>query len=115
MSNNEVTRNKLSFEKRAKYFKKRVGEFFTSYKNESGGEDCIEVCLIREGRRAVIMAEEEINRQKADNVKLKEESEEKCKQLAERIKLEFYYEFDELIPSIMADKIDNILNELIGE
>ena len=37
------------------------------------------------------------------------------KEIAERIKLEFYYEFDELIPSIMADKIDNIVNELIGE
>lgn len=32
---------------------------------------------------------------------------------AERIKMEFYYEFDELIPSIMADKIDNISEEII--
>ena len=37
------------------------------------------------------------------------------KEFAERVKLEFYYEFDELIPSIMADKIDNLLKELIGE
>lgn len=32
---------------------------------------------------------------------------------AERIKMEFYYEFDELIPSIMADKIDSVSKEII--
>ena len=37
------------------------------------------------------------------------------KQFAERVKMEFYYHFDELIPSIMSDKIDKILKELIGE
>ena len=37
------------------------------------------------------------------------------KEFAERVKLEFYYEFDELIPSIMSDKIDNLLKELVGE
>lgn len=36
----------------------------------------------------------------------------KLNDFAERIKMEFYYEFDELIPSIMADKIDKILKEL---
>lgn len=35
------------------------------------------------------------------------------KELAELVKLEFYKEFDELIPSIMADKIDNLVKELI--
>ena len=34
------------------------------------------------------------------------------KELAELIKVEFYKEFDELIPSIMSDKIDNLLAEL---
>ena len=47
--------------------------------------------------------------------RLKTVKAEAYKEFAERIKLEFYYEFDELIPSIMADKIDNIVNELIGE
>jgi predicted nuclease with TOPRIM domain len=37
----------------------------------------------------------------------------KLKQFAERIKMEFYYQFDELIPSIMADKIDETLKEFI--
>lgn len=37
------------------------------------------------------------------------------REFAERVKLEFYYEFDELIPSIMSDRIDNLLKELVGE
>lgn len=37
------------------------------------------------------------------------------KELAELIKVEFYKEFDELIPSIMSDKIDKLLAELTDE
>ena len=33
------------------------------------------------------------------------------KEFAERVKTAFYYEFDELIPSIMADKIDELIEE----
>ena len=33
--------------------------------------------------------------------------------VAERIKMAFYYEFDELIPSTMADKIDEIVKEVL--
>ena len=35
------------------------------------------------------------------------------KMFSERIKQAFYYEFDELIPSIMADKINEIAEELL--
>lgn len=37
------------------------------------------------------------------------------KEFAEQIKTAFYAEFDELIPSIMADKIDEIYKEMVGE
>ena len=36
---------------------------------------------------------------------------ETAEKFAERVKMAFYYEFDELIPSIMADKIDEICKE----
>lgn len=50
------------------------------------------------------------------NVALREDKikSEALKQFAERVKMEFYYEFDEIIPSIMSDKIDKILKELQG-
>ena len=37
------------------------------------------------------------------------------KNFAEKIKLRFYYNFDELIPSIMSDEIDKILEETLEE
>lgn len=37
---------------------------------------------------------------------------EAIKEFAERVKMAFYYEFEELIPSIMADKIDNLVKEM---
>ena len=36
-------------------------------------------------------------------------------EFAERVKMAFYYEFDELIPSIMADKIDELVKEVCGD
>lgn len=37
---------------------------------------------------------------------------EAIKEFAKQVKMAFYYEFDELIPSIMADKIDNLVKEM---
>lgn len=40
---------------------------------------------------------------------------EALKEFAERVKMAFYYEFDELIPSIMSDKIDELVKEVCGD
>ena len=37
------------------------------------------------------------------------------KEFAERVKMAFYYEFDELIPSIMAERIDELVMEVCGD
>ena len=37
------------------------------------------------------------------------------KEFAESVKMAFYYEFDELIPAIMADKIDELVKEACGD
>lgn len=37
------------------------------------------------------------------------------KEFAESVKMAFYHEFEELIPSIMADKIDGIVKEICGD
>ena len=34
------------------------------------------------------------------------------REFAENVKMAFYYEFDEIIPSIMADKIDELVKEV---
>ncbi len=85
---------------------------------------------IKEQRAGIEVLEEENKLLIARNCELAEKGEkaittfvksqkrtkaEACKEFAERVKMEFYYEFDELIPSIMADKIDNLLKEMVGE
>lgn len=47
------------------------------------------------------------------NTKHKKEKANLIEVFSERIKQAFYYEFDELIPSIMADKINEIAEELL--
>lgn len=37
------------------------------------------------------------------------------KEFAESVKMAFYQEFEELIPSIMADKIDELVKEVCGD
>ena len=37
------------------------------------------------------------------------------KEFVESVKMAFYQEFDELIPSIMADKIDELVKEVCGD
>lgn len=65
MSDNEIKRE-ITFEEEFSCLEKDVKDFFGNYENQSGGEDCIEVCLIRSGYRAAKKAREEINRQKAE-------------------------------------------------
>ena len=36
-------------------------------------------------------------------------------EFAERVKMAFYYEFYEIIPSTMADKIDELVKEVCGD
>lgn len=38
---------------------------------------------------------------------------EAIKEFAEAVKMEFYREFDEIIPSIMADRIDSLVKEMM--
>lgn len=51
---------------------------------------------------------------KAD-IQTQKEKRELAEKLAERIKNEFYIQFDEIIPSIMADQIDKIVKEVLDE
>lgn len=56
---------------------------------------------------------EQCNKLNAENAVLRENRVKAVKDVAERIKTAFYCEFDELIPSIMADKIDEIVKEVL--
>lgn len=49
------------------------------------------------------------------DIQIQKEKKELAEKLAERIKNEFYIQFDEIIPSIMADRIDKIVKEVLDE
>ncbi len=49
------------------------------------------------------------------NVRVQDEKRRLVEKLAERIKNEFYIQFDEILPSIMADRIDEIVKEVLDE
>ena len=56
-----------------------------------------------------------IQRLKTENAELRQGKKAAVEDVAERIKMAFYYEFDELIPSRMADKIDELVKEVCGD
>ena len=49
------------------------------------------------------------------DIQIQKEKKELAEKLAERIKNEFYIQFDEIISSIMADRIDEIVKEVLNE
>jgi hypothetical protein len=61
---------------------------------------------------AVVLTEEEYERWQGQTLNIKKVRKETAEKFAERVKMAFYYHFDEIIPSIMADKIDEICKEI---
>lgn len=69
----------------------------------------------REVKTDAIMQKNRADMLKEKNINLQEGLKKAVEDVAERIKMAFYYEFDELIPSTMADKIDEIVKEVLNE
>lgn len=68
--------------------------------------------LVEVPKVSVVLTPEE----RAEEMRLcNEERKQAVKEFAERVKMAFYYEFDELIPSIIADKIDELVKEVCGD
>ena len=66
-----------------------------------------------ETKTDAIMQKNRADMLKEKNTNLQEGLKKAVEDAAERIKMAFYYEFDELIPSTMADKIDEIVKEVL--
>lgn len=68
-----------------------------------------------ETKTDAIMQKNRADMLKEKNINLQEGLKKAVEDVAERIKMAFYYEFDELIPSTMAGKIDEIVKEVLNE
>lgn len=71
-TDNEAKREK-TFEEELPHVEERIKEVFNNYHNPNGCEDRLEICVIRDCKRTIRKAKEEINRQKAENDKLKKD------------------------------------------
>lgn len=70
---------------------------------------------VDETKTDAIMQKNRADMLKEKNINLQEGLKKAVEDVAERIKMAFYYEFNELIPSTMADKIDEIVKEVLNE
>ena len=86
--------------------------------NEIGRLEAKITTLWHEAKRnadEAVMQKNRADLLKGKNINLQEGMKKAVEDVAERIKMAFYYEFDELIPSTMADKIDGIVKEVLNE
>ena len=76
--------------------------------NANNCEECPVGDLITKQKKKIkrLQEEKDVSREKLIRA---------VRDVAERIKTAFYCEFEELIPSIMADKIDEIVKEVLNE
>ena len=75
MTDNEITREK-TFSEELPYFKERIKEVFDNYDNLNGYEDPLYIAVLRDSKRIVRKAEEEITRQQTEIESLKENRDE---------------------------------------
>lgn len=64
MPEKEITREK-TFSEELPHFKERIEEVFDNYNNPNGNEDPLYICVLRDSKRIVRKAEEEIAYQQA--------------------------------------------------
>ena len=75
MTDTEITREK-TFSEELPYFKERIKEVFDNYDNPNGYEDPLYIAVLRDSKRIVRKAEEEITRQQTEIESLKENRDE---------------------------------------
>lgn len=75
MTDNEITREK-TFSEELPYFKERIKEVFDNYDNPNGYEDPLYIAVLRDSKRIVRKAEEEITCQQTEIERLKENRDE---------------------------------------
>lgn len=133
MSDNEITREK-TFSEELLYFKKRIEEVFDNYNNPNGNEDPLYICVLRDSKRIVRKAAEEITYQQADIKMLRKKVNlvsiqfQDLQERTDKIKVEAYKEFAEALrkhydnpvwylggSNGFFDNLDSFVKEMVGE
>ena len=82
---------------------KIVDEMYNVYTTtaEDIAEGLYNACYRKIDDDCAVITKDELKQYKAQAVK----------EFSEKVKMAFFYEFDEIIPSIMSDKIDELIKE----
>lgn len=108
MPDEEITREK-TFSEELPYFKERVEEVFDNYNNPNGNEDPLYINVLRDSKRIVRKAEEEITYQQANirmlrkKVNLVSIQFQNLQERTAKIKVEAYKEFAEELKNILRN------------
>ena len=130
MTDNEIKREK-TFSEELPYFKERINEVFNNYSNPNGYDDPLYIGVLRDSKRIVRKAEEEVIRQQAEledlreivfmdrteeiKKKNKELKTEAVKEFAERLKEMSTQGFWETDAYVGVEQIDNLVKEMESE
>lgn len=133
MPDNEITREK-TFSEELLYFKERIEEVFDNYNNPNGNEDPLYICVLRDSKRIVRKAAEEITYQQADirmlrkKVNLVSIQFQDLQERTDKIKVEAYKEFAEALrkhydnpvwylggSNGFFDNLDSFVKEMVGK
>lgn len=133
MPDNEITREK-TFSEELPYFKERIEEVFDNYNNPNGNEDPLYICVLRDSKRIVRKAAEEITYQQADirmlrkKVNLVSIQFQDLQERTDKIKVEAYKEFAEALrkhydnpvwylggSNGFFDNLDSFVKEMVGK
>lgn len=133
MTDKEITREK-TFSEELPHFKERIEEVFDNYNNPNGNEDPLYICVLRDSKRIVLKAEEEITRQQTEierlNKKVKELSDvlsdtiliryakaktEAYKAFAENAVIRLTNNYHSEYAHWIDDTIYSLLKEMVGE
>lgn len=133
MTDKEMTRE-MTFSEELPYFKERIEEVFDNYNNPNGNEDPLYICVLRDSKRIVRKAEEEITYQQADIRMLRKEVNlvsiqfQDLQERTDEIKTDAYREFAEKLKKRydnpvwylggsngFFDNLDNFVKEMVDE
>ena len=132
MTDKEITREK-TFSEELPHFKERIEEVFDNYNNSNGNEDPLYICVLRDSKRIVRKAEEEIARQQTEIERLQKEVNlvsiqfQDLQERIDEVKIDAYKEFAKRLESYVLfnkkcemsvlsfENIGNLLKRIVGE
>lgn len=120
-----------TFKEELYYYWERVAEVLNSYNNSNGSEDPLYICVLRDSKRIMSKAQEEVNRairviedkncyidylkERVKDKKIKEIENKGIDIFSRRLKAELEKEASPRVYPYIKEIIDNLVKEMVGD